>query len=58
MPPEAFMDPFSGMMIYPPGSEPPSPAISSKNRLNTTKSISDEGPISNKGVYGMKVEFQ
>ncbi|PIO76839.1 kinase domain protein [Teladorsagia circumcincta] len=48
MPPEAFMDPFSGMMIYPPGSEPPSPAINAKNRMNATKSISDEGSIARK----------
>ncbi|KAK6034294.1 hypothetical protein COOONC_28201 [Cooperia oncophora] len=55
MPPEAFMDPFSGMMIYPPGSEPPSPAISAKNRLNATKSISDGGSLAQKnGSYGVK----
>ncbi|WKX94423.1 hypothetical protein Q1695_011578 [Nippostrongylus brasiliensis] len=54
MPPEAFMDPYSGMMVYPPGSEPPSPAISAKSRMSTTKSISDEGPICNKGNIEIK----
>ncbi|KJH52633.1 kinase domain protein [Dictyocaulus viviparus] len=30
--PEAFMDPFSGMMVYPPGSEPSSPATNVEKR--------------------------
>ncbi|KHJ99677.1 kinase domain protein [Oesophagostomum dentatum] len=36
MPPEAFVDALSGMILYPPGSEPPSPAISGKNRTNAS----------------------
>ncbi|EYC14911.1 hypothetical protein Y032_0039g79 [Ancylostoma ceylanicum] len=42
MPPEAFVDAFSGMVMYPPGSEPPSPEVTAKNRANTSESSSND----------------
>ncbi|RCN23670.1 hypothetical protein ANCCAN_30643 [Ancylostoma caninum] len=42
MPPEAFVDAFSGMVMYPPGSEPPSPGVRAKNRPNTSELSSND----------------
>ncbi|KAJ1372420.1 MAP kinase-interacting serine/threonine-protein kinase mnk-1 [Parelaphostrongylus tenuis] len=45
MPPQAFMDPFSGVMVYPPGSEPPSPAgkVKERNKAKKLDSSSTDG---------------
>lgn len=47
VPPEAFMDPFSGVMVYPPGSEPPSPAGNVKDSNRAKESYSSSAKLSN-----------
>ncbi|CAJ0606482.1 unnamed protein product [Cylicocyclus nassatus] len=55
VPPEAFVDAFSGMIMYPPGSEPPSAAVSAK-KITDAAADSHSGDAAKKETVAAESE--